>query len=43
MVKALMRAITGREQRILSAICRQLRAGDIVKFVREIRMEEAEE
>jgi DNA-binding MarR family transcriptional regulator len=40
MVKALMRAISGRQQRILSAICRQLRAGDIVKFVREIRMEE---
>jgi DNA-binding MarR family transcriptional regulator len=43
MVKALMRAITGKHQRMLSKICRQLVAGDIVKFVREIRMEEAEE
>jgi len=43
MVKALMRAITGRQQRILSTICQQLIAGDIVKFVREIRMEEVED
>ena len=43
MVKALMRAISGRQQRVLSAICRQLRAGDIVRFVREIRMQEVEE
>jgi MarR family transcriptional regulator, 2-MHQ and catechol-resistance regulon repressor len=43
MVKALMRAITGRQQRVLSAICRQLRAGDVVRFVREIRMQEVEE
>jgi DNA-binding MarR family transcriptional regulator len=43
MVKALMRAITGPQQRILSVICQQLRAGDIVKFVREIRMQEVED
>jgi hypothetical protein len=43
MVKALMRAISGRQQRFLSKICRQLRAGDIVRFVREIRMEEVED
>jgi len=43
MVKALMTAISARQQRILSAICRQLRAGDIVRFVREIRMEEVED
>ncbi|HEX4074225.1 MAG TPA: hypothetical protein VHX49_02365 [Candidatus Acidoferrales bacterium] len=43
MVKALMRAITGHQQRTLSKICRQLRAGDIVRFVREIRMEEVED
>ncbi|MFY9690347.1 MAG: hypothetical protein WAJ86_10455 [Candidatus Acidiferrales bacterium] len=42
-VKALMRAISGRQQRALSKICRQLRAGDIVRFVREIRMEEVED
>jgi len=43
MVKALMRAITGRQQRVLSTICRQLVVGDLAKFVREIRMEEDEE
>jgi len=40
MVKALMRAIPLKKQRMLSKICRQLAAGDIVNFVREIRMEE---
>jgi hypothetical protein len=43
MVKALMRAITGHQQRTLSKICRQLRKGDVARFVREIRMEEVEE
>ena len=43
MVKALMTAITGRQQRVLSKICVQLRRGDVVRFVREIRMEEGEE
>ena len=43
MVKALMRAIGLKQQRVLSRICRQLVAGDIAKFVREIRMEEVED
>ncbi len=43
MVKALMTAITGKHQRMLSKICRQVRAGDIVRFVREIRMQEVED
>jgi DNA-binding MarR family transcriptional regulator len=43
MVKALMRAITGRQQKMLSEICVQLRRGDLARFVREIRMEEVEE
>ena len=42
MVKALMRAITGKQQRVLSKICRQLVGGDVVRFVREIRIEEAD-
>lgn len=42
MVKALMRAIPLKKQRVLSKICRQLAAGDIVRFVREIRMEDEE-
>jgi DNA-binding MarR family transcriptional regulator len=43
MVKALMRAITGKQQRMLSKICGQLRRGDLARFVREIRMEEVED
>ena len=42
-VKALMRAITGHQQRTLSKICGQLRRGDFARFVREIRMVEVEE
>jgi DNA-binding MarR family transcriptional regulator len=41
MVKALMRAIDGRQQETLCEICRQLREGDILKFVGEITREEA--
>ncbi|HUA00640.1 MAG TPA: MarR family transcriptional regulator [Candidatus Aquilonibacter sp.] len=40
LVKALMRAITSTEQDSLSRICRKLRAGDILKFVHELRMED---
>jgi len=40
MVKALMRAIDGRQQETLCEICRQLREGDIWKFVGEITREE---
>ena len=29
-----------REQDTLSRICRKLRAGDVLKFMREIRMED---
>jgi DNA-binding MarR family transcriptional regulator len=43
MVKALMRAITGHQQKTLSKICGQLRRGDLARFVREIRMEEVED
>ncbi len=37
-VKALMRALDGREQETMSRLCRKLRAGDAAKFLREIRM-----
>jgi len=40
LVKSLMRAIDAREQETLSRICRKLREGDVLKFVREIRMED---
>lgn len=43
MVKGLIRAIAGKQQRMLSKICVRLRRGDIARFVREIRMEEDEE
>ena len=42
LVKSLMRAIDAREQDSLSRICRKLRASDVMKFVREIRMEDQE-
>lgn len=35
-VKALMRALDGREQETLSEICRKLRAGHVIKFMSEI-------
>jgi MarR family transcriptional regulator, 2-MHQ and catechol-resistance regulon repressor len=38
-VKSHMRAIDGREQQTLSRVCRKLRGGDIIKFVREITMD----
>lgn len=40
MVKALMRAIDGRQQETLCEICRQVREGDILKFVSEITRED---
>jgi len=43
MVKALMRVLTAREQKLLGRICRKLREDGLVPFVREIRMEEPEE
>ena len=37
-VKSLMRVLDGREQVTLSRLLEKLRNGDMVKFVREIRM-----
>ena len=37
-VKSLMRVLDGREQQTLSRLLQKLREGDIVKFVKEIRM-----
>ena len=42
-VKALMRALDGREQESLSEMCEKLREGDVVKFLREMRMMDEEE
>lgn len=38
-VKSLLRVLDVREQDTLSRICRKLREGDVVKFVRGITME----
>lgn len=38
LVKALMSVLRGKEQDSLFRLCRKLREGDVVKFVREIRM-----
>jgi DNA-binding MarR family transcriptional regulator len=40
-IKAHMRALDGREQESLSAICQKLRKGDIFKFLSEMEQEEA--
>jgi DNA-binding MarR family transcriptional regulator len=40
LVKSLMRVLDAREQDTLSRICRKLVAGDVLKFVREITMED---
>jgi DNA-binding MarR family transcriptional regulator len=42
-IKALMRALEGREQESLSKMCRKLREGDVVKFVSEIMHEDVED
>ena len=42
LVKSFMRVLDGREQDALSRICRKLQAGDVLKFVREIMMEDEE-
>ena len=42
-VKALMRALDGREQESLSRVCRKLRAGDVLRFVSEMTHEEIED
>jgi DNA-binding MarR family transcriptional regulator len=38
-VKAMMRALDGREQETLSRLCRRLRASDVMKFVSELAHE----
>lgn len=43
MVKALMRALEGREQESLSYACRKLREGDVVRFVSEMTHWDVEE
>jgi DNA-binding MarR family transcriptional regulator len=40
LVKSLFHALDSREQMSLSRMCRKLREGDIVKFYREIRMQD---
>jgi enoyl-CoA hydratase/carnithine racemase len=42
-VKALMRALDGREQESLSEMCEKLRKGDAVKFLREMQMMDEEQ
>jgi hypothetical protein len=42
-VKSLMRVLDGREQVTLSRFLLKLRKGDVVKFVREIRMYDDED
>jgi DNA-binding MarR family transcriptional regulator len=42
-VKSLMRVLDGREQVTLSRLLLKLRKGDVVKFVREIRMYDDED
>ena len=42
-IKALMRALDGREQESLSRLCAKLREGDILKFASEMTHEDAEE
>jgi MarR family transcriptional regulator, 2-MHQ and catechol-resistance regulon repressor len=39
-VKAELRALEGREQQSLSRLCRKLKEGDPVRFVREMRMKD---
>jgi len=41
-VKAFMRVLSAREQKTLSRMCRTLRRGDVVKFVKDIRMVDRE-
>ena len=43
LVKSYMRTLHGREQLTLICLCRKLRERDILKFFKEIRMEDAKE
>lgn len=42
-VKARMRVLDGREQETLSRLCRKLREGDLLKFLKEMLYEDVEE
>ncbi|MGA3292795.1 MAG: hypothetical protein ABSE45_02295 [Candidatus Acidiferrales bacterium] len=42
LVKSLLRVLDSREQMSLSRLCRKLREGDVVKFLREITHEDEE-
>jgi DNA-binding MarR family transcriptional regulator len=42
-VKARMKALDGREQEVLGVLCKKLRTGDILKFVKEMMWEDLEE
>jgi DNA-binding MarR family transcriptional regulator len=42
LVRSLMCVLDSREQLALSRTCRKLRAGDVLKFLKEIRMEDEE-
>ncbi|MGO9591858.1 MAG: hypothetical protein ACLP3K_17655 [Candidatus Acidiferrales bacterium] len=42
-VKALMRALDAREQDSISRVCRKLREGDALKFLNEMRFEDADD
>lgn len=42
-IKAYMRALDGRQQETLSALCRKLREGDIVRFISEMEHEDTDE
>ena len=41
-VKAMMRALDGREQETMSRLCRKLRAGNVMKFVSELMHEDGD-
>ncbi|HTX15947.1 MAG TPA: hypothetical protein VMD77_11680, partial [Candidatus Baltobacteraceae bacterium] len=43
LIKALMRAVDGREQESISRVCRKLREGDVLKFVSELMHEDVED
>jgi len=43
MVKAEMKVLDGREQKTLAELCRKLREGDMVRYIKELTMPDAEE
>lgn len=42
-VKAYMRALSGRQQQMLSELCRKLREGDVKRFISEMEHEDVED